>query len=430
MQTRKRAKSVSFGKKKVEKETAPKEAAPVELEEKPVVVVHSHKVEEETDVTEAYPPKSSKGSKSQDKEDDYEDRHEEHHAPEEEYVSVARREDDDEDDWDDKHDRDRDQDEEDDDEKDEKDKDRDDSVEEYTRDDYDDEEKDKDDKPVRKGDYDESRYDEEGNRIDKDDEEATIEPAEDALSDPFPTVNKDRDEREEDEDEHPKIFGDREDDRYEDDERDDRYHKEDRDSDDDRYVEEDDVQESQSSEPTFKGFSLPPEERRKKRGGPGNAGFFVIVTFLAFLFGLSGIIGFYYISKYQDLNISGMMANFGQEPTPTAEPTEEPTPTEAPVDLEAYTIKVLNGSGVTGLAAKEKTALIDAGFKVGTTGNADNSDYTKTVISVTKKVPEGYVKQLKEQLEKNYSVESSVQTLSDNPEGVDVTVTLGSDGAK
>lgn len=395
MQTKKRAKSVTFGKKKVEKTTPS-----VELEEKPVVVVHSHKVEEETDVTESYPSDEKEFRKETHRVESHDDEPED-----EEFVSVARREDD----HDDNEHEDRD----------ERDQHHE-PVEEYKRDDY--------DKPSpREAGYDESDYDEEGNRITKDeDEDEKIEPAEDVLSKPFPSVHKD--EEVQDGEEHPQIFG-KQDDRYEDEEKDDRYHKEDRDSDDDRYVEEDDAPQDQSGEPSFKGFSLSPEERRKRRG-TSNAGFFIIVTFLAFLFGLSGIIGFYYISKYQDLNITGFMSNFGAQPTPTLEPTEEPTPTEAPVDLEAYTIKVLNGSGITGEAAKTKTALIDAGFKVGTTGNADNSDYTQTVISVKKSVPEGYVKQLKEQLEKSYSVEPSVETLSDNPEGIDVVVTIGSMGAK
>jgi LytR cell envelope-related transcriptional attenuator len=425
MQTKKRAKSVSFGKKKVEKEM-PKESAPVELEEKPMVVVHSHKVEEETDVTESYPSESSSRPRRVHHETEVREHEEDHdEEPEEEYVSVARREDDDDEDKDDHDDRDRKEEKEE--EQDEDDREHD-TVEEYRRDDYDEEVK-----PRNTDKFDEDRYDEEGRRIDKedDDEDTTIEPAEEALSEPFPTVNKEQHDPE-NEDEHPQIFGDKEDERraqeQDDDDRDD---KDDHDDRSDRYVDEDEApREDSSGEPTFKGFSLPSEERRKRRGGGGNAGFFIIVTFLAFLFGLSGIIGFYYISKYQDLNVSSFMSKFGAEPTPTSEPTEAPTPTEAEVDLEAYTIKLLNGSGITGEAAKEKTSLIDAGFKVGTTGNADNSDYTQTVISVKKGVPEGYVKQLKAQLEKNYSVESSTQTLSDNPEGVDVTVTIGSTGAK
>src|SRR3990167_10593591 len=58
------------------------------------------------------------------------------------------------------------------------------------------------------------------------------------------------------------------------------------------------------------------------------------------------------------------------------------TPTEVEVDKAAYEIEVQNGSGIAGEGARVKEILDKAGFKIGAVGNADNSDYTETIITV------------------------------------------------
>ncbi|TFV64196.1 LytR family transcriptional regulator [Geodermatophilus sp. DF01-2] len=62
-------------------------------------------------------------------------------------------------------------------------------------------------------------------------------------------------------------------------------------------------------------------------------------------------------------------------------PAEDAAP-EAPetVAPSAVTVDVYNGSGVTGLAAEAAGALESAGFVVGGTGNADSTDYERTVV--------------------------------------------------
>ncbi|WNV74793.1 LCP family protein [Geodermatophilus sp. DSM 44513] len=52
----------------------------------------------------------------------------------------------------------------------------------------------------------------------------------------------------------------------------------------------------------------------------------------------------------------------------------------APAAPSAVTVDVQNGSGVAGVAAEAATALEAAGFAVGSTGNADASDYGQTVV--------------------------------------------------
>ncbi len=95
--------------------------------------------------------------------------------------------------------------------------------------------------------------------------------------------------------------------------------------------------------------------------------------------------------------------------TPTESPTEAPTPTEEEADLTAHEVQVLNGSGVAGEAGRLQEALEEAGFTVSGTGNADNSDYTETIIQAKADVNEGFLNALADELSKTY-------TLSDNEE--------------
>jgi LCP family protein required for cell wall assembly len=70
-------------------------------------------------------------------------------------------------------------------------------------------------------------------------------------------------------------------------------------------------------------------------------------------------------------------AELSAEPEAPAE-----TPTEAPatVDPSTVSVLVLNGSGISGLAANAKGELEAAGFTVTGTGNADEADHTQTLV--------------------------------------------------
>lgn len=122
----------------------------------------------------------------------------------------------------------------------------------------------------------------------------------------------------------------------------------------------------------------------------------------------------------------------GSNPTPTIAPTEAPAvveaPTEKPVDLSAFTVSVLNGSGVVGKASEVKTTLTTAGFKVSTTGNADKSDYTTTQISAKKSVDKAYIEKLEEELKKSFEVTAA--STAPETDTTDVTVTIGKNPAK
>ncbi|MGY1721889.1 LCP family protein [Blastococcus sp. SYSU DS0533] len=70
-------------------------------------------------------------------------------------------------------------------------------------------------------------------------------------------------------------------------------------------------------------------------------------------------------------------AQLSAEPEPETPATTEPPQT---VDPSTVTVEVYNGSGTSGLAAKAATALTEAGFAVGSTGNASSMDHEQTEI--------------------------------------------------
>src|SRR5574342_458273 len=101
---------------------------------------------------------------------------------------------------------------------------------------------------------------------------------------------------------------------------------------------------SSRSQTAFSSFTQDTEQPSKGN----NLLFFVIVVLVTFIIGISAIGGFYYFTNKSALNPA---------PTPTGVPTVIPSPTENPVDLSEYSVEVLNGSGVSGVAAKLKTQL-------------------------------------------------------------------------
>jgi hypothetical protein len=121
----------------------------------------------------------------------------------------------------------------------------------------------------------------------------------------------------------------------------------------------------------------------------------------------------------QGVNINIFKIN---TPTPTPTPTVLPEPTKA-VDLTQYEIEVLNGSGVGGEASKQKTVLETAGFTVSSIGNADNSDYTNTIIKAKTEVSKAFLDKLTNVLENNLTV-GAVETLSGDS-SVPIVVIIG-----
>ena len=141
----------------------------------------------------------------------------------------------------------------------------------------------------------------------------------------------------------------------------------------------------------------------------------IVVPIGFFAFG-----GFLYFSK-------NFNANFlKKEPEKSIKlPEISPTPTEVEVNKEEYEIEVQNGSGIAGEGARVKEILEEAGFKVSSVGNADNSDYTETIITVNKQIKGGFIDELTKVLEERGTV-GKIEKFDEGEEG-DVLVVIGSD---
>ncbi len=112
-------------------------------------------------------------------------------------------------------------------------------------------------------------------------------------------------------------------------------------------------------------------------------------------------------------------------PTPTAAPTSAPVVSASPsasAVLTKYTINIFNGSGIAGEAAKAKTLLTTAGFKVGSTANAASYDYTKTIIKAKITVEASFVAALSTALAKSYSVDTAQTLASTSADTVQVVI--------
>ena len=94
------------------------------------------------------------------------------------------------------------------------------------------------------------------------------------------------------------------------------------------------------------------------------------------------------------------------------------------VDYSEYAIRVLNGSGISGEAAKVKDSLEEEKFVVKDIDNADTSNYEKTIIKAKKDVPKEYLDTLKTLLEKTYVLDTQEELKE--PTDVDVTIIIGS----
>jgi hypothetical protein len=173
-------------------------------------------------------------------------------------------------------------------------------------------------------------------------------------------------------------------------------------------------------------FAQTPTSKPSSRKKKGHILYFFGVAFVSFLLGLVVMAGATYgIKSFPNSKTNWLAA---AKPTPTPVISPEPTRTpEKKTDLSAFSIQILNGSGISGKAAKLKTLLEDAGFTVSSTGNADLNDYTKTQVRAKKNVGEDYLKKLEATLKKEYVLSSSPGL---PPTGsADVIVIIGSESA-
>lgn len=160
---------------------------------------------------------------------------------------------------------------------------------------------------------------------------------------------------------------------------------------------------------------------QEEKSGSGGKAKLIITICLIIIFTLLGFVGGYFYGKSVSSNATAKSSN----ETETV-PTFTPTPTEEEVDLSAYSIEILNGSGVAGVAGDEQDALEVDGFSVENTGNAENQDFTETTISAKSTVSPEFIQKLQDSLSSRYVVSDDIDEL-DSDNDYDVVVTIGSE---
>ena len=100
-----------------------------------------------------------------------------------------------------------------------------------------------------------------------------------------------------------------------------------------------------------------------------------------------------------------------------------PAKIAANLDRSKITVVVENGSGVEGAAGKAADFLKSKGYKISSTGNADNYKYTGVTIK-TKNSTKAYIDLLKKDLSQNYTVTNTSSDLPNNS-SFDVLIIIG-----
>ena len=118
----------------------------------------------------------------------------------------------------------------------------------------------------------------------------------------------------------------------------------------------------------------------------------------------------------------------GSSPTPTPTetpvlPTNTPTPEPTPGILRSgLSVKVLNGTGISGEAGKLVAVMRELGYTKVEAGNASKSDYEVTEVSFGEKFPSVYKKEIMTKLEGMYKSVSETGSVTG---GVDVQIIVG-----
>jgi|SRR3989344_2666265 len=114
-------------------------------------------------------------------------------------------------------------------------------------------------------------------------------------------------------------------------------------------------------------------------------------------------------------------------PTPevlVSNPSPDASPQTEEIDRKVPQIRVLNGSGVAGVASSFKDFIEELGYKVVSIGNANNYDYTQTEVRF-KDDFKNYEQTLVSDLSDNYSVTVGSSDL-ESSDSADIEIIVGS----
>lgn len=111
-----------------------------------------------------------------------------------------------------------------------------------------------------------------------------------------------------------------------------------------------------------------------------------------------------------------------ETPSPTKE-TENSATTTTSVDLSAYTIEILNGTQIPGLAKQLSDDLTAKGVTITSSGNADVDTYTQTEIRYKPSVSEEYRMALDKLIKSIY--DNSIEKNAEDNQTTDVLIIIG-----
>lgn len=151
-------------------------------------------------------------------------------------------------------------------------------------------------------------------------------------------------------------------------------------------------------------WSQPAKEQTEEPPARSHKKFLLFLVLLFVIAFLIGAAGFFLtdFTKKQEPAISEKQEEM------KAEPTKEP------VDRSAISFEVLNGSGLTGAAARASAKLEDLGYTVVKTGNADKQTYQTSILFVSEDVTDGEKEQLLSDLTESFRIASISGKLTDS----------------
>lgn len=158
------------------------------------------------------------------------------------------------------------------------------------------------------------------------------------------------------------------------------------------------------------------EEPKKKKP------WVIIVLILISIILIGGVLWYFRENAVRQISLEDKITS---TPSPSrVSPTPATGSAKLVIDYSKYKIKVLNGSGIGGAAAKGKGILEEEKFVVEEIGNAETSDYDLTIIQAKKEVPKAFLDKLKSVLKESYLLGSNEELK--NSEVVDVVIIIGS----